>query len=217
MVERGGLENRYTRKGIVSSNLTPADMDTHVVDLRKNSEQETLRPEPLTAPVLGAPTASGAKREEIAGAILSWVARDHEKRERKPLWYVFFMGAAGALVLIGILTKSYLFIAFVILASLVIFMYIKRESREVGFAITRHGISIGTRIRAFSEFKSFQVKDIGGVRELSLETARGLTPYLKIPLGLMRPEPVRRALLSFLAEAEHKELATDEIARALGL
>ncbi len=191
--------------------------DSHLVDLRKPDTQSVRRDATIETTYASRVPPAPQLRDTIPGAILTWNAVEHEKRESGPRWYAALIGGAALLVILGVLTKSYLFIAFVVLAMLVIILYKKRGPHEFACAITGQGILTGKRFYAFSQFKSFQVDDTEDVRELSLETARGIMPYLKIPLGTMRPEPVRRVLVRFLPEQEHKKLMSDQIARVLGL
>ena len=87
----------------------------------------------------------------------------------------------------------------------------------VSYAITEEGFHAGNALYLFSNIKSFYISDKDGLVELSLEIKSVLLPFLRLSLKEVSPEMVKTYLLQFLPEEEHKELATDQIARSLGL
>lgn len=171
------------------------------IDLRK------LRAEPQST---GA--SAPEKRESI-----EWSALEFEARERGPNWFLFPGVAALALLIFAIFTKSYFFAAFIVLALIVLLAYIKRGPQQISCAIDGEGVRTGETMYPFLNIKSFWIFERGGTNELSLEVKSVLSPFLHLPLGGINPEKIRGLLLQFIPEEEHKELATDQIARSLGL
>ncbi len=169
-----------------------------VIDLR--SKKEEMRP----------------ARDLQKSDMIEWSALEYEARERTQGWYIFMGGAATLLVILGILAGSYFFIAFVLLAFVVMVMYAKRSPRRMDFSITSEGIRAGTKFYRMSDLKSFWIFNSPNAKELSLEVKSGFMPFLRFPLGDTNPEEVKRVLLNFIPEEEHKELMTDQIARGLG-
>lgn len=171
------------------------------IDLRK------LRTEPQAT---GAPATE--KRESI-----EWSALEYEARERGPNWFLFPGVAALALIIFAVFTKSYFFAAFIVLALVVLLAYIKRGPQQISCAIDGEGVRTGETMYPFLNIKSFWIFERDGTNELSLEIKSVLSPFLHLPLGGTNPEKIRNFLLQFIPEEEHKELATDQIARSLGL
>ena len=109
------------------------------------------------------------------------------------------------------------FIAFVALAFAVLIMYSRRAPQMIAFAATQEGVRIGSKFYKFSDLKSFWVFNMPEVKELSLETEKTITPFIRLPLGDTSAEEIKIFLRDFLPEEEHKDFASDQIARSMGL
>lgn len=173
-------------------------MTERIIDLRNNVRE---RPAASTPPQL---------------ETIEWTCKEHEAQERGPYWFLGPGAIALALIIFGVFAHSYFFIAFVALAFLVILMYAHRPPREIAFRISRDGVDAGNTHYAFTELKSFWIFENVAPKELSLETTKLLTPYLRIPLGDQKPETIGRLISRFLPEEEHKEFISDQIARSIG-
>ena len=149
--------------------------------------------------------------------IFGWTAQEYIPQEHGPYWFLTVGGVATLLIILGIVTKSYFFIAFVALAFLVIVLYAKRTPAEIYFSVLSKGVWAGKKFYEFSEFKSFWVFEKGGGEELSLEAVKGLIPFVRLPLGEAGANKIRAVLNNFLPEAEHKELFSDHVLRILRL
>lgn len=176
-------------------------MAERTIDLRKTS----------------APGLLSVKPTKVAPEAVEWLALEFEERERGPYWFLFPGVAALALMIFAVLTKSWFFAAFVLLAFVVLWAYVKRGPRQIACKIGEEGVRAGETVYPYSDIKSFWIFERGETRDLSLETKSVFSPYLNLPLGDTDPEKVRGLLLQFIPETEHKELATDQIARSLGL
>ena len=188
------------------------------IDLRKVSPAGTAgsggdkRPESM--PILPRYIRSAVTKQEPE--TIEWRALEHEDRERGPYWFLGPGVAALAFVIFGIFAHSYFFIAFVVLAYIVLLMYTRRPPREIDFRVAGDGVHIGAKHYPFAELKSFWIFDAHDHKELSIETGHLLTPYLRIPLGDMDPDRVGHMISRYLPEEEHKEFISDQIARGLG-
>ena len=147
---------------------------------------------------------------------LLWTAAERKEIERHPYWFFLPSTAALILILIGIVTRNYFFIAFVVLAFIVAMTYLIRKPRMLSVAITGEGIRAGSRTHTFANLRSFWVDERRSPPELSIETDRHLTPFIAIPIADTDPEAIRRTLRNHLPERKHAELLTDTIARGLG-
>ncbi len=181
-------------------------MVERTIDLRKKSFVRVPESAPQTSPVL----------PDEAYESIHWSALEHEDRERSPYWFLGPGIVALLFVIFGVFAHSYFFIAFVVLAYGVLLVYAHRPPRRIEFRVGSDGVSVGSTLHPYSELKSFWIFDSPNHRELSVETARLLMPYLRIPLGDINPDRVGHAIARFLPEEEHKELISDTIARSLG-
>lgn len=148
---------------------------------------------------------------------IEWSALEYEARERGSYWFLFPGIIALALVIFGAFTKNYFFIAFTVISFLLLGLFMRRSPRMISYVINEEGVRAGGSIYPFANIKSFWIFDKAGLKEISLEIKSMLSPFLRLPLGDTDPEKARSALLKYLPEEEHKELATDQIARSLGL
>lgn len=149
--------------------------------------------------------------------IFSWTAYEYILQKHGPYWFLITGGVATLLVILGIFTKSYFFIALVVLAFLVMVLYAKRAPAEIYFSVMPKGIGVGKKFYEFSEFKSFWVFERDGERELSLEMIKRFNPFMRLPLGEIGASKIKAVLSRFLPEAEHKELFSDQILKILRL
>ena len=192
-------------------------MSGPVLDLRNvNSRKEIKKTE--------VPAAKGFAnyvKERLAVSeekeVFSWTALEYNPQEHGSYWFLTIGGVATLLVILGIVIKSYFFIAFVALAFLVIVLYAKRAPREIYFSILSKGIQAGKKFYEFSELKSFWIFEKDDEEELSLETVKGLIPFVRLPLGKVGANKIRAVLTSFLPETEHKELFSDQVLKILRL
>lgn len=156
-------------------------------------------------------------KDFFSKGLLEWTAYEYAYREHGPAWFLTAGGAATLLIVIGILAKSYFFIAFVALAFVVIMLYAKRKPQKISFVLTKEGVKAGRKFYNFSDLKSFWIFEKSGAKELSLETSKTLAPFVRLPLGDTDPKKIRKILNGSLPEKEHKELVSDQIAKNLGL
>ncbi len=184
-------------------------MINNVIDLRNRDRKEN---EVLETNLEETPLAVREEREEL----WEWATPEYSKVRHGSRWFLFMALGATAFIIFGIFTRSYFFVALITLSFIVILMYAARSPREISCAIGQDGIRTGNKTTPFTELKSFWIFKRADGNELSLETKKPLTPFVVLPLGSTDPEKIRRILKNHLPEEEHKELITDQIARALG-
>ena len=178
-------------------------MDDRTIDLRNKEVIEAeIEEQPLPA----------TRKKELS---LEWSSHEYEKKERGTSWHMAIAAVALALVVVGIMTRSYFFIAFVALAYATFLMYEKRAPVEISFAVNGEGVQVGKKLYHFSELKSFWIFRKANPQELSLHTDHTLFPYIRIPLRNVDAERLRMLLRNSLPEEEHQEFITDHIDRAL--
>lgn len=179
-------------------------MVDRIIDLRSKAQPAEWE----EAKKLPVPAATGP-------LVIRWSGREHEKRERSHEWYLALGGLAVLLILFGVWTGNYFFIAFVGLGFLTFVMYERRPSPELEFVIFSDGVQVGKTHHRFSELKSFWIfEDLEG-KELSLETTKTIMPFLRLPLKNVDVERVKMFLRNYLPEQEHKEFISDQIAKNL--
>ena len=147
---------------------------------------------------------------------ITWTAEEYASLTNAPQWFIAAGVGVLALAIVGILMKSFLFSAFIILAFMVNVLYKKRAPRILTFTIDTQGVLMGTKLYAFSQLKSFWIFERPLGHELSLETSKPLTPFIRVSLGEADSNEVRTFLKNFIPEEIHKEFLLEHIAERLG-
>lgn len=190
---------------------------TDVIDLRKINRSQLRNVPPYENPeIREEPKRLAPTVEKLANTLLSWSAYEYERRERGTSWYVGAGILAAGLAALGILAKSYFFVAFVALAFAVLVAYTKRPPRELKIEISPEGIRVGNRLYEFSQITSFWIFEKPEFKELSVETKQTFQPYLRLPFGDTDPQKLREILTPHIPEKEHQETFIDQLARSLG-
>ncbi|MBI2055960.1 MAG: hypothetical protein HYT37_01100 [Candidatus Sungbacteria bacterium] len=161
-------------------------------------------------------SAQEAPVPDYAEALLSWTAPEFEKRIYTARWFFVVGGFALICIIAAIITKNYFFIVFIALSFLVTMLYTRQTPRDMAFAIAKEGVYIGRKVFLWKILKSFALMGRDGRSELSLETEKLLTPYIRIPLPEINIEELRVLLKKFIPEKEHPESAADELGKNLG-
>lgn len=195
----------------------PDERQTPNAESRTRHERPVYPPPKPSIPKFAPPPKPEVASSASKSPLLEWSALEYAVRERGPYWFLPPSGVALAFVLFGILIQSWFFIAFVVLALVVVLLYAKRPPREYRFAITPEGVGVGPNLHRFKDLRSFWIFDMTERNELSLETGRLLHPYLHLPLPPdPHPNRIRNILSQYLPEKEHTDLFTDQISRSIG-
>ncbi len=203
-------------------------MPNPIIDLRKLREELKGVPDPeieLAPPPEGllleagtAPTTEAERHKTSPGGLLlEWDAPEFEHTAEGGL-FLFLIGAVLAIGGVGALFfKNFLFGVFLLLAGGLTISYAYRMPRQIRFAVTSRGITIGNRVYEFEGLQSFWIfYDPPLFKELNLESKKTLMPRVRVPLGDLDPLRLREILLPFLRETKHEESMIDVISKRLG-
>ena len=190
-------------------------MSQRVIDLRKPAPVQTAQPPmaELAASVNVSPPA-----ERGADAFdLKWSAYEHEHRIHGRYWLLYPLAIATIGIVFSIVTRDYLFIAFIVISFAILIQYARRSPRLLAYAIEKRGVWIESKLMDFGKIKSFWIfRHPFMVSELLLETERPISPIMRIRLENVSPEMVKNVMSRYVPEKEQKDLASDQIARIIG-
>jgi len=197
-------------------------MVPHTIDLRNSKSASASAPktEKIDIPSKVEPreknraalTVTSEKNQES----IAWSCYEYPQRLGGSLRFIvsgFFLAIGMGL---GILTKDYLFIIFLMLAAVVLAVQMRKPPKILSFVINATGVQIGTKKYDVTMLKSFWIFEQFNPPELSLETTRPLSPFVHIPLSNVDRQQVRVVVGNIVPEEQHKELASHQIARILG-
>ena len=149
---------------------------------------------------------------------MHWRAPEFEIFERDQKWYLYVSFILVAIVAYAIFTNSLMMAITFILIGMMGYIYLKKDPRILDFMITSDGVVAGREIYVFENLKSFWVfYEEDDLRVISLHTKSYLAPYIHIPIDDQDPSEIRKILLDYLPEEEHKPGAIDTLDRVLRL
>ena len=199
-------------------------MTQRVIDLRKPYTGDDSLPrkngEEISSPIESRahPSDASSKNPTPVNTAneIEWTCYEHDFPVRGPRWFLFPLGIEAVGTLYGIFIKSYLFVAFLVIAFIVLMVQMKRPPRLIAYAINKRGIFVGNRVYEFPQISSFWIFGHLPIPELSLETTQHISRFIHIRLDDIDADQVRNVLLAYIPEKEQKDLATDQIARIIG-
>lgn len=148
---------------------------------------------------------------------LEWRALEYERTERRRDWYAAVCIIAGSLAVTAFLARNVLFAAIIVIGTLALLLYAKREPRVVAYRIEERGVRIGRSLYPYAELESFAVsEEEENAPKLILKARSFATPYLVVPIAEIEPALVREELAAMLPEADIDEPLSERIMRGLG-
>ena len=148
---------------------------------------------------------------------ISWTAPEYNTREKSRGWFLSVAIIGGAGILFSIILENILFAVFLFLALFLLFVYQIRTPRELKFSITKRGVAIHNRLFEYAHLQSFWIfQHENGENELSLISKKTVMPNIKLPLGEMDADKIRKTLAVFIPEEHEEESLIDIITRRIG-
>lgn len=152
--------------------------------------------------------------------LFHWQTKEFQKYTFENSKLVLLIVAGIALFIYAILAANYLFMVFIIMATVVIYIYDKKEPADINVYITKEGIIVGDKELTYEEdLKSFWILyNLPDVKTLNFERQQMLLPNVSLQLEETNPLKIREALLRYLPEdMEKEEHFSEKAARRLGI
>jgi hypothetical protein len=148
---------------------------------------------------------------------MEWYFPEYEQYRRPRRWYLVMGTIAGILVLIGLLSRNFLFVVILVLATFIVFAREAQPPRRVRVALTDRGVDVGRDNLPYSTLDYFWiVYDPPQVKKLFLQDKSAIRPPLAISLEDRNPVKVREILGQFLKEdLDQEEPGVDQVGRSL--
>lgn len=163
------------------------------------------------------PVEEAARTMHERNTFLEWDAHEYHHYPKSQRWFAGMGVVTAVFALFGFLTGNIFFALFVLVAAFVIYLFAIREPRIVSNALTAQGVRAGNRLFDYEDLESFWIfYEIGGIKELSIETKRGLISHVRMPLGEAEPVAVREILIQFVPEKRHEESLANILSRLVG-
>lgn len=154
--------------------------------------------------------------------IISWDAPEFEHYDRDILWYFLMVIAATALVLLALWQRNFLFVVFVLIASVTLFAWSRRAPRVYRVAIDETMLTIGHfPPRALDSFVGFMIAHARQNNpewgKLLLQSKHRFSTHLTILIPRGKLAQVAERLLRQIPQLEYEESATDALVRLFKL
>lgn len=157
--------------------------------------------------------------------LAQWEIPEFHKHEKTKKWYTYFFLTIAIIVLISIIginitlfkisdqsftitfdKGNYLFIIFIVLATILYWILEKSNAKQLDFTITYDGIWIANKFIDFKDLKDFYIIYQPPItKNLYFQYKNSFKPYIQIPLINQNPVEIRKILLEFLPEDLSKE------------
>ncbi len=146
---------------------------------------------------------------------LSWIAPQRPQHDRSTRWYVAAASVVALLVVWGIYSHSWSFVAVMVLMSGVYAMVHKEPPSQTAIALSDGGLQFGTELFAWDMVKRFWILSLPGWQELHVDLKKGMMRHLKVQLANVSVDEIRAAFTARgIAELENqKEHFLDKLGR----
>lgn len=156
-----------------------------------------------------APSSRGA----IIGAMpIKWKSSEFEYHEKDWFWYGAVVIISLFLLAVAVWQANFLFIIFIIIATLMIVVWGKRMPKLIRSELGEKYLTIDGKTRDLKDFEGFYIGD--DLLVLKLKGKFG--SYVKIGIDGSVFDRIKKQLQKNLAEVEYQESLTDAISRRLG-
>jgi hypothetical protein len=146
---------------------------------------------------------------------IRWQALERPYRNHPADWFFAVGIIALALAVGAFLFDNTLFGILIILATISVFVQVKRVPRTLEYEASNRGIKVGNFLYPYQTLESFGI-DEDGRPLLILKSTKSLMPQVEIPLGDTDGETVRVFVARFLPEETLRQSTFQKILDYLG-
>lgn len=151
---------------------------------------------------------------------LQWTAPEFEKTERSVFWHLGIILAGVALCALALWQQNYVFLLFVVIATVLIFYMSRSGVTEYTYGIVPDGIEVnGEMVYRLQSLTGFAIIDDGvsPYGELVLRRTKRLTEYVRILIPREDIGQARTFLATALKEFTYSETIGEVIMKRFGL
>ncbi|MFO7807168.1 MAG: hypothetical protein R6V40_01960 [Candidatus Moraniibacteriota bacterium] len=146
------------------------------------------------------------KKDTAATALAYWKAKENNDFPRDLRFLIIASLILFLLVAYGLFINNLLMSVLFILIGFALYLIKNKGPETAVFAITQDGIVDKDHLYKFNSLKSFWINyEPGKKKEIILKSKTNFLPYIKIPLGNQSPLKIRKILINFLPEEEHRD------------
>lgn len=148
--------------------------------------------------------------------LISWQTPEYIMEKKTPDWYWAVGIISVAIMIASILFNNILFAVFILIGTLTIFMYAKRDPDMIDIEITEEGVRAGRNVYPYSLLNSFFVDEQRDPPHLLLKSSGITNQLILIPIIKVDPQKVYDILKLQLEEEKLSEPLAIQILERLG-
>lgn len=147
--------------------------------------------------------------------IVNWDAEEYVQRDKRAGWYIGFSVVVLGLIALSVVLKWWTFTALVALSAVALIIYSVRPPRKLHYSLSSKGISEGSNLYNYEDFKSFGVLQDGDNYAIVLTPTKRFSPRVTVYFPQENGEAIVDAFGARLPMEEVKLDMLDKIVRML--
>ena len=147
--------------------------------------------------------------------IVNWEAEEYLQQKKGTGWYVGFAVVVLALVVLSVILQWWTFTALVALSAVALLVYVVRPPRVLHYSLSNKGLTEGSNLYKYEDFKSFGMLQDGDKFAIILTTRKRFSPRVTVYFPQESGEEIIDAFGMRLPMEEVKLDFLDKIVRML--
>lgn len=149
-------------------------------------------------------------------ALISWTAPTHVHTEKRPDWYWAVGIITLALAAVAFIFGEIITGIFVIVAAVALVLHASHPPQEITYEINDRGILLNDVLYPFVSLDSFWIPHDEDQPKVLVKSRKLIAPLMVMHIDEVDPEEVRKILLKYIAETEHREPVLKKLLEWLG-
>lgn len=150
------------------------------------------------------------------GREVVWTASEFIAHEKSPSWFAGLVGVSLVVcALVYLITRDIFNTVIVVIAAIIFGVAANRPPRQMQYAVSDHGIEIGRRFYAYTDFRSFSIVDEGALRSIVFMPLKRFMPVLTIYYDPADEDRIGDVLVAHLPMHEHQHDLTERLMRRI--
>ena len=147
---------------------------------------------------------------------VEWTASEFVHHEKTAGWYLILFIAAGALAaVIYLVLDDPVAAGVVVAAAFLLSVYAAHQPRQLTYRLDQEGLTIGDKLRPYSEFKSFATQPDGAFTSIVFMPLKRFAPVTTIYYPPEDEDKIISVLSSHLPYEEMRRDAVDSLMRRI--
>ncbi len=147
--------------------------------------------------------------------IVNWEAREYVQRSKNGGWYVGLVAVSLGLIALSVWLGWWTFTALIVLSAISLVIYSVRPPRTLHYSLSSKGLSEGSRLYDYSEYRAFGVLQEEGNFAIVLTPRKRFSPRVTVYFPEERGEEIVDAFGARLPMEEVKEDFLDKLVKFL--